>query len=181
MGWMIQNAAMKFLLTLLSVCLLSTISVQGKGKKRSPISITFHFEATGIEGKKFAVPVETRLGKRFIQKVPTLSTKDFIAYYPFVSPHPDGEYGVSLQLNRTAAKRLSMLSAESKGRYIVVNINGKVVDMLFIDKQVDGRVITIWRGIDANFIAYVNPIMPKIGEEPKVWKARIKKEKKKKK
>ena len=178
---MIQTADMKIFLMLLTVSVLSTISAQAKGEKRPPISITFHFEATGVEGKKFAVPVETQLGKRFIQKVPSISTKDIIAYYPFVSPHPDGQYGVSLQLNSVAAKRLSMLAAQNKGRYIVANINGKVVDMLFIDKQVDGRVITIWRGIDPNFLAYVNPIMPKIGEKKKDWKKRIKAEKKKKK
>ena len=146
------------------------------GKKRPPISITFHIEANSLEGRKLSIPAKTSMGTKYIQKSPTLSTKDFIAYYPFVSPHEGEMYGVSLQLGKAAAMRLKSISAANKGKYVVVNINGKVVDMIYVDKQVDGRVITIWRGIDPKFLALVNPILPKIGEDPKDWKKRLKEE-----
>lgn len=169
---------MRFLCTFLMVSLVAAFSADAGGKKKPPISITFHLEAANAEGRKLSIPVDTKMGKKFIQKSPTFSTKDFIAYHPFVSPHNGEMYGVALQLNKTAAARLRAVSAAYKGKYIIANVNGKVVDMLFIDKQVDGRVITIWRGVDPQFLTIVNPILPRIGETQKQWKERLKKEKK---
>jgi len=151
------------------------------GKKRPPIVITFHLEANSMEGRKLSIEADTPMGKKYIQKSPSFSTQDFIAYYPFVSPHENEMYGVSLQLGKTAAARLKALSAANKGRYIVATINGRVVDMLYVDRQVDGRVITIWRGVDPQFFQIVNHLLPKIGETSKAWKKRLKAEKKMKK
>ncbi len=166
------------LILLTTFTLLTASSLFGKGGKRPPLSITFHLEANSAEGRKLSIPVDTKMGKKFIQKSPTFSTKDFVAYHTFVSPHPNENYGVSLQLSKTAAKRLTYVSAENKGRYIIANINGAVADMIYIDKQIDGRVITIWRNVDPKFISIVNPILPKIGETKDVWKKRLKAEKK---
>ena len=163
------------------VSLIAAFSAEAGGKKKAPISITFHLEANSMEGRKLSIPVDTKMGKKFIQKSPTFTTKDFVAYHPFVSPHENEMYGVALQLNKTASTRLRAISAAYKGKYIIANVNGKVVDMLYIDKQVDGRVITIWRGIDPKFFTLVNPVLPRIGEKPEQWKARLKKEKKTKK
>ena len=166
------------LILLAILTLLMPSILLAKGGKRPPLSITFHLEANSAEGRKLSVPVDTKMGKKFIQKSPTFSTKDIIAYHTFVSPHPNEMYGVALQLSKTAAQRLQYISAENKGRYLIANINGVVVDMLYIDKQVDGRVITIWRNVDPKFIAIVNPILPKIGETKDTWKNRLKSEKK---
>ncbi|MGJ8656928.1 MAG: hypothetical protein ACSHX6_10805 [Akkermansiaceae bacterium] len=167
------------ILTLILCIGLTHVNVaSASGKKAPPVSITFHLEASSLEGKKLSIPAKTPMGTKYIQKSPSFTTKDFIAYYPFVSPHENEMYGVTLQLRKTAATRLKMISAANKGKYIVVNINGRVVDMLFVDKMVDGRVITIWRGVDPQFLALVNPLIPKIGEDPKDWKKRLKLEKK---
>ena len=172
---------MKYLFLIIMASMTASVSLHASGKKRPPISITFHFEAHGLDGKKMSIPVKTQLGRKFIQRSPSISTKDVVAYHAFVSPHPNGEYGVALRLTKVAAQRLRLLSSQRKGQYIIANVNGKVADMLLIDRVVDGRVITIWRGVDPKFLTAVNPILPRIGESKKVWKARLKSERKKKK
>lgn len=147
-----------------------------KGKNRAQVMISFHLEATDVQNKELVIEANTQMGKKFIEKSPMLVTSNFTAYYPFVSPHEGELYGASLQLNQKSAMRLKAISAEHKGKYIVANVNGKVVDMIYIDKVVDGRVITIWRGLDPAILKLVNPILPQIGEDPKVWKERIKAE-----
>ena len=159
-------------------CLFSVNDASAKGKKRPPVMISFHLESTDVQNKALVIEANTPMGKKFIQKTPSFITSNFTAYYPFLSPHEGELYGVSLQLNQRSAARLRVLSAQNKGQYIVANVNGKVVDMILIDKEVDGRVITIWRGIDPAILKLVNPILPQIGEDPKVWQERIKKEKK---
>jgi len=159
-------------------CLLYVTDASAKGKKRPPVQISFHLETSDVRNKELVVEADTPMGKKFIQKTPLFVTSSVTAYYPFPSPHEGELYGVSLQLNRKASSLLRVTSAQNKGSYIVANVNGKVVDMILIDKEVDGRVITIWRGIDPAILKLVNPMMPQIGEDPKTWKERLKKEKK---
>jgi len=166
------------LILLAFLAILTPNALLANGSKRPPLSITFHVEAGSLESKKLSIPVDTKLGKKYIQKSPSFSTKDFIAYHSFVSPHPDEKYGVALQLSKTAAMRLRHVSTENKGRYMIANINGEMVDMLYIDKTIDGRVMTIWRNVDPKFIDLVNPVLPRIGETRDDWKSRLKSEKK---
>lgn len=149
-------------------------AASANGKKQPPISISFHMEAADVQSKKFAVPVDTPQGKRFIEKVPTISTKDIVAYWPFPSPHNPEHYGVSLQLDKHAARRLNLLSAQNNGKWMIATINGQVVDMLYIDKQVDGRIITVWRGVDGDMVKLCGKALPKIGESKKEWKKSLK-------
>ena len=174
-----QNTFMNRILSLIVFfCLLHVNDASAKGKKRPPVQISFHLETADVSNKALVIEADTPMGKKFIQKTPKLITSNFTAYYPFQSPHEGELYGVSLQLNQRSAARLRVISAQNVGSYIFANENGKVVDMIKIDKEVDGRVITIWRGIDPAILKLVNPIIPQIGEDPKVWKERIKKEEK---
>lgn len=162
------------IITILLTSLFCLGVASANGKKQPPLSITFNIEAADVQSKKFAVPVDTPQGKRFIENVPTISTKDIVAYWSFPSPHNPDHYGVSLQLNKNAARRLNLISAQNNGRWIVASINGQVVDMLYIDKQVDGRLITVWRGVDADMLKLCDKFLPKIGESKKEWKKRRK-------
>lgn len=160
---------------ILTLALLAAIPLQASGKKTPGISITFHMEASSLEGKKFAIPVDTPRGKRFIQRVPTISTTDITAFRPFPSPHNPDLYGIVFQLNRNGATRFRALSGQNVGKWMVASINGRVVDMMLIDKPVDGRVVTVWRNVDPAIIQVCDKKFPRIGEDPKKWKERIKK------
>lgn len=168
----------RLLSLILCFSFLNAHDASAKGKNRAKVMISFHLETTNVQNKELAIEADTQMGKKFIEKFPIFITSNFTAYYPFQSPHEGELYGVSLQLNQKSAARLKSISAENKGKYIVANVNGKVVDMIYIDKQVDGRVITIWRGLDPAILKLVNPILPQIGEKPEAWKERLKVEKK---
>jgi hypothetical protein len=168
---------MRLILFLLVASLTTNFSF-ANGKKQSAVAITFHTEATNLESKKLSVEIDTPKGKRFMSKTPFITTRDIVAYNAFPSPHNPEMYGVSFQLNRAGAGRLKMTSGQYSGKWIMCSINGKVVDMLYIDRQVDGRVITIWRGVDQAMLNACNHLIPRIGESQKAWKTRLKYEKK---
>ncbi|MEO1856931.1 MAG: hypothetical protein ABGY95_06150 [Rubritalea sp.] len=168
---------MRLILFLLIASLAANLSF-AKGKKQSAMTIAFHTEAANLESKKLTFEIETPKGKRFMSKTPFITTSDIVAYNAFPSPHNPDMYGVSFQLNRAGASRLKMTSGQYAGKWIMCTINGNVVDMLYIDRQVDGRVITIWRGVDKNMLNACNFLIPRIGESEKAWKTRLKYEKK---
>lgn len=162
------------------ILLFSILSVSlclANGKKQSSISITFHTESTNLESKKLSFQIDTPKGKRYMSKSPFIMTSDIVAYNAFQSPHNPEMYGVSFQLNRAGASRLKMTSGQYAGKWIMCAINGQVVDMLYIDRQVDGRVITIWRGVDQSMLDACNHLIPRIGESKEAWKTRLEYEK----
>jgi hypothetical protein len=168
---------MRLILFLLVATLATNISF-ANGKKQGALTITFHTEATNLESKKLTIEMDTPKGKRFISKTPFITTNDIVSYKAFPSPHNPDMYGVSFQLNRAGSARLKMISGQYSGNWIMCSINGKVVDMLYMDRQVDGRVITIWRGVDQAMLTACNHLIPRIGESKKAWKTRLKYEKK---
>lgn len=162
------------LLFILTLC-LSSLAIAG-GKKQAPVSVTFHTEATDLESKKLTYEVDTPKGKRFMSKSPFLVTSDIVAYNTFPSPHNPEMLGCSFQLNRRGSSRLKMTSGQFAGKWIMCAINGQVVDMLYIDRQIDGRVITIWRGVDQAKAELFDNLVPRIGETQEAWKVRKKAE-----
>lgn len=158
----------------IALSLLSIFPAHANGKKQPPISITFHLVTETSDGKKFTIPVDTPQGKRFIERAPIISTADIVAYNAFPSPHNEESYGVSLQLKQTGANRLRAISGNNMGSWIAASINGNVVDMIHIDKEVDGRVITIWRNIDPATLQLCDSLIPKIGESKEDWEKRRK-------
>lgn len=168
---------MRLILFIFLTIFAANINTHANGKKQAPLTITFHTENSDIESKKLSYEVDTPKGKRYMSKTPFLTTKDITHYNAFPSPHDEGNYGASFQLNRAGATRLKMVSIEYTGKWIMCAINGKVVDMVYVDRPVDGRVITIWRGVDENMLQTCNSVRPRIGESQKAWKTRLKYEK----
>lgn len=163
---------------ILFVTLFLVANVSAKGKKTPPLHIAFYTESADVQSRKFAVEVDTPKGKRFINKTPFLITTDIEAYRPFTSPHNPRLLGASFQLDTDGARRLNRISQQFRGKWIVCMMNGRVIDMLHVDKPVDGRIITVWRGIDPSADKACNLLIPRIGEDKKDWKKRIKLEKK---
>lgn len=168
---------MRSLITLL-ITLFIVTNVHAKGKKLAPVSIAFYAESTDLQSKKFSVEIDTPQGKRFMSKVPIIVTSDITHFHTFQSPHNPALLGATFQIDRDGAQRLKVASAQGRGNWILCTVNGVVVDMLRIDKQVDGRVITIWRGLDPEIEKICNQLIPRIGETDKQWKERLKLEKK---
>jgi hypothetical protein len=53
-------------------------------------------------------------------------------------------------------------------------VNGSVRDAVLIDKAVTDGLLVIWQRIGLAEVRAADGLMPRIGENPKKWKARIK-------
>lgn len=141
------------------------------GKKAPELSISFHLEAT--PGERQAFKQLTNGKEVFYRKSPEVGTKDIIAFRPF--PADDGQtYGVIFQLNKTAAGRLRSLSTAEQGKLLLAVVNGQVRDAVVIDKPVGDGLIVIWKWITLAEVKLADKHRPRIGEDPKAWKKRLK-------
>jgi hypothetical protein len=148
------------------------------GKKKAPVSVSFHLQGDAGEGNKLVFPFTTAGQQLHFRKHPEFSSQDVVAFQSFPSDDPSS-YGLILQLNKVGRQRLTSMSASNNGKFLLVMVNGTVRDAVLIDREVNDGLLVIWQRIGAAEVRAADLIMPRIGEDPKAWKQRLKEEKKK--
>jgi preprotein translocase subunit SecD len=152
------------LMLLLAVALAPDLEASGKAGEKATLS--FHMETEQNENPKtvFVFPLDGQ--QRFFRRMPEITTQDVVAFNPF--PSDDGAtYGILFQLKPAASRRLSALTAANMGRLVAAQANGRIVDLVVIDKQVDDGMIVIWKGITEAEIKLYDKAAPRIGEKKK--------------
>ena len=164
---------------LLLIFLFFPVVVMANGKKSPPAAVSFHLEGSAAEAPKFSRKVRTLLGDRYFRKIPEASTKDIVAFSPF--PADDKRtYGLVFKLNAQAARRLKATTSLNRGQLLLAVVNGQALGVVNIDKPVTDGLLVIWSGIQLKDIRLYDQLVPRIGENQKQWKQRLKDEKKKK-
>jgi hypothetical protein len=117
---------------------LFAASVAGKDRH---CTFRIHAEANPNDTATFSSSVRALFsGKQVaIERIPRLSERDVIAFYPYSAS--DGSYGALFQLDEHGRLALDALSIERRGSLLFVLINGRPVTELQIDRRVsDGRI-----------------------------------------
>jgi hypothetical protein len=117
---------------------LFAASVAGKDRH---CTFRVHAEANSNDTASFSSSVKAVFsGKQVaIERMPRLSERDVVAFYPY--PAGDGKYGALVQLDDHGRLALDTLSIERRGSLLFVLINGRPVTELQIDRRVsDGRI-----------------------------------------
>ncbi len=113
---------------------------------------------------------------RYFRKTPEITHNQIVAFSSF--PSEIGDYGLVLQLNSVGTRRLNSISAANNGKWLIAQANGRIVDAVQIDRAVSDGLIVIWKGISSPEIKGLELMIPRIGDDKKAWKARVKKIKK---
>lgn len=170
---------MSFRLSELVLFVLFTLCIPANaaGKKAPPASISFHLEGSAAEAPKFAREFNTLAGTRYFRKVPEVSSKNIQACSPFPADD-DRTYGMVFKLNAQGSKRLNEVTTMHQGKLLLSLVNGQPLGVVRIDKPVNDGILVIWTGITQQEVKLYDQIAPRIGEDPKQWKARLKQMKK---
>lgn len=161
---------------LLAMVLLASPALAG-GKKNPPASISFHMEGDAVEVPRFAREFNTLAGVRYFRKVPEISSNHIVAFSPF--PADDQRtYGLVFKLNGQGTKRLLEATTMNQGKLLLALVNGQPLGVVRIDKPVSDGMVVIWSGVTQQEIRLYDRMAPRIGEDPKEWKKRLKKIKK---
>lgn len=139
-------------------------AVAASGKADNKASISLHMETESTDNPKMIFPQDVSGQTRYFRRVPEVSTKDVISFSPFPSD-AGGDYGVVFKLKDNAARRLAAITSANQGRWLVTMINGRVVDGVIIDKQVDDGVFVAWKGVTLADVAIFDDSLPRIGQE----------------
>ena len=131
----------------LLLLLLASPALAG-GKKGDEVNIAFHMETQAGENPKMVFPQFVAGEERQFRRIPEVSTKDIKAFNPF--PSRDGEgYGVLLTLKSGSNNRLAAVTASNTGKWMISRVNGRIVDAVRVDQQINDGELVIWKGISA--------------------------------
>ncbi len=153
-------------LFMLLVLAMPTVALAA-GKKENKASVSFHIETESTDNPKMIFPQLANGQTRYFRRMPEVSTKDVVSFTPFPSDAGGGDYGVVFRLKDNAAKRLGAITSANQGRWIISQINGRVVDGFLIDKQVDDGRIVIWKGVTLADVTILDESFPRTGQENK--------------
>ena len=151
-----------FAISMLALC--PGLSAYASGKKGETAGITFHLQADESDSPKMTFPQLTAGKQLTYRRSPEINIKDIAAFNPF--PSQDGEgYGAVLQLKPHAKNRFAAISNSNVNRWMVAMVNGRIVDAVIIDKQVDDGFLVVWKGIGSAEIDAFDQTVPRIGEK----------------
>lgn len=158
------------LIPLLIVASISLAYPMGKRPEKN--RLTFHIQGKESDGPKMAFPVPMGDRRLFFSKSPVTFTKEIVSLKHFMTD--DGTYGATFSFDKPAAGRIAAITTSNRDKWLVAMLNGRPVDVVFIDEPVtDGRLV-IWRGITQKEIIRFEYAMPITGETREQWKDRIK-------
>lgn len=136
------------------------------GKKEEKASVTFHLETDATDNPKMIFPQLANGQQRFFRRLPDFNTKDMVSFSPFPS-EIGGDYGLIFKLKGNAVTRLTAVTNANQGRWMIAQLNGRVVDGVMIDKQVNDGALVIWKGATLQDIALLDAELPRVGAEGK--------------
>lgn len=137
------------------------------GKKEAKCSVSFHMETDGNDNPKMIFPEKKVDGKpAFFRRMPEFSNKDIAGFVPFPSQSGGEDYGIMFILKDNAAKRLMAVSNANQGRWMLAQINGRFVDGVRIDKQIDDGKLVIWKGATLADIKLFEETFKRVGQNP---------------
>ncbi|MEO5916987.1 MAG: hypothetical protein ABIS50_22350 [Luteolibacter sp.] len=152
-------------LTMMVVLALAPAGFAG-GKKEHKASITFHMETAATDNPKMTFTQMANGKMRTFLRSPEISINDVASFVPFPSDVGDG-YGLVLTLKGGAVTRLAAITNNNAGSWMIVQVNGRVVDGVMIDKEVsDGRMV-IWKGVTLADVTLLDSELPRTGQEGK--------------
>lgn len=147
--------------TTAGVCVLLALLFAPLAEARKPRStVRAHLVGNVNDGEVFSSQfVSPTTGRNVvIQKAPTLSEQDVVAFSAY--PAPDGSYGVLFTLNEHGKLALDTLSIEKRGTFLYVLVNGKLVAELQIDRRVSDGKLYVASGLSAADIALMKRDWP---------------------
>lgn len=159
-------------LLILVVSVLTPAAFAGT-KADTKASLSFHLETDATDNPKMIFSQLTNGTTRYFRRLPELTTKDVQSFIPFPVENGEG-YGIMFKLKETAAKRFAAVTNANQGRWLIAQMNGRVVDGVLIDQPINDGVVVVWKDVTLADVEVFDELLPRIGQEGK------KKQKKKK-
>ncbi len=150
---------------ILCLLLISLSSVVAADKYL--VTIRLHAEGNQQSGDSFVAEIQlfNPQKKIYIEKVPIVSEKDIVAFYPFPAQDGSGSIGAYFRLDADGTHKLEQHTTSSRDTLDVVLINGRVGPAMQVDKKITDGLLMVPAGFTPLEAAQLQTKFPIIGKE----------------
>jgi hypothetical protein len=137
----------------------------GAERKPPTLSIRLHAEGNPREGEPFVVPV-TLINppkQTVIRKVPIVTERDVVAFYPFAAA--DGTFGCYFKLDANGTNKLLQHTIEYRDTLVVAMVNGRVASAMMVGQKITDGIMPFPSGLLPREIVELQARYPIIGKE----------------
>ena len=132
----------------------------GGGKNENKASVTFHLETEATDNPKMIFPQVIGNQTRYFRRMAEVSLKDFVSFSPFPSDTSEG-FGIVFKLKSNAVNRFAAVTAANQSRWLIAQVNGRAVDAVIIDKQINDGFIVSWKGVTLADVKLLDEELPR--------------------
>jgi hypothetical protein len=150
------------LFVVFSAALLCPAAASGKANNKAMVS--FHIQTDANENPKMIFAQAMNGQAMHFRRMPEVITKDLSTYSPFPA-EGGGDYGAVFRLKGSAAGRLAAITNANQGRWLAAMVNGRIVDGVLINQQIDDGVLVVWKGLTLEDIAAIDKTLTRFGAE----------------
>jgi hypothetical protein len=152
------------MLRLILFLLIPLVSLEA-AEKGPAVSIRLHAEGNPSEGESFVAPVAlvNPPKQTVIRKVPIVTERDIVAFYPFAAA--DGTIGCYFKLDADGTNKLTQHTIEFRDTLVVALINGRVACAMMVGQKVTDGIMPFPSGFLPQEIVALQTRYPIIGQE----------------
>jgi len=143
---------------------LSCLPLMAGGDPSRKFSVTFHMETDANDNPKMVFPQAVLGRQRVFRRLPDLSSRDIEGFKRIASGGNEG-MGVVFKLKETASKRWQAVTSTNINRWVVSQVNGRVVDAFVVDQPIGDGLVVIWKGLTEEDLVLLKKEFTEIGVE----------------
>jgi len=150
------------------LCLLLFVSLSSiVAADKNLVTVRLHTEGNQKSGDSFVAEIQlfNPQKKIYIEKVPIISEKDIVAFYPFPAQDSSGSIGAYFKLDADGTNKLEQHTASSREALDVVLINGRVGPAMQVDKKITDGLLMVPSGFTPLEVTQLQTKFPVIGKE----------------
>ncbi|PTX96963.1 hypothetical protein DB345_07240 [Spartobacteria bacterium LR76] len=131
------------------------------------VTVRLHAEGNQKSGDAFVAEIQlfNPQKKIYIEKVPIVSEKDVVAFYPFPAQDNSSSIGAYFRLDANGTNKLEQHTTASRDTLDVVLINGRVGPAMQVDKKIKDGLLMVPSGFTPLEITQLQTKFPIIGRE----------------
>ncbi|MGB6223259.1 hypothetical protein [Haloferula sp.] len=149
-------------LLVLAIAMAFVLPADAGGKKNKDAIIAFHMETDPGDNHTMIFTQFVAGKERVFRRMPEVGTKDIESFNPF--PSQDGEgFGIVFKVKTAAKHRLAAVTANSSGRWFIARINGRIVDGVIVDQQINDGELVVWKGVSLAEVNELDQRFPRFG------------------
>lgn len=140
---------------------LTCLPVMAGSSPNRNAAVSFHVETDANDNPKMVFAQTVQGQQRMFRRLPDLSGRDLAGFRRIRAVGGNGA-GAMFRLKESAAKRWQALTTSNINRWVISQVNGRVVDGFVIDQPINDGVVVIWKDLSEADLALLEKEFPQL-------------------